>query len=92
MGRHGGWKTRLRSRRFAVETVLALLSGAAGLATLFWPRWLEVAGLEPDHGEGSVEWMLTAAFLLVALALGLFGELKTSNVRSTDVLGARRED
>jgi hypothetical protein len=26
--------------------------------TLFWHHWLEVFGFDPDHGDGTVEWLM----------------------------------
>ena len=59
-----------QSRRFKLETVLAMLSGVLGVVTLFWHDWLEVTGMDPDHHNGSAEWIIAVALLLVALLLG----------------------
>ena len=63
---------REQSRRFKIETVLATLSGILGVVTLFWHDWLEVTGMDPDHHNGSAEWIIAVALLLVALVLGAF--------------------
>jgi hypothetical protein len=59
-----------RIQRFERETLLAFLSGVLGVLTLVWPSWLEGIGWTPDHEEGAVEWMVAAAFLLLAVVLG----------------------
>lgn len=42
--------------RLNVERALASLSAAAFLATLIWKDWIElVLGVDPDHGDGSLE-------------------------------------
>jgi DMSO/TMAO reductase YedYZ heme-binding membrane subunit len=54
-----------------IELALATVSGALGLLTLVWRDWLEgVFGWDPDHHSGSLESLLVAALLLVALASG----------------------
>lgn len=55
---------RLRSSkpvrsRFWVECALALISGNLAVLTLLWPNWIElIFGVEPDGGDGSLEWVL----------------------------------
>lgn len=60
-----------RSRRFKIESILAAVSGLLGVVTLFWHEWLEAFGWDPDHGNGSVEWLIVGVLLLTALVLGL---------------------
>ena len=56
---------------FWIELALAAASGMLGLLTLAWRGWIEgVFGWDPDHHNGSLEWLLVAALLLVAVALG----------------------
>jgi len=52
------------------------LEGAAALSTVLsvltvaWPNWIERAfGVDPDAGDGSLEWLLTAVLLTVAVTL-----------------------
>lgn len=66
----GGKVLKNGSPLFKVETLLASLSGLLGVVTLFWHDWLEVAGWDPDHHNGSVEWTIAVVLLLVALTLG----------------------
>ena len=58
-------------RRIELEATLASLSCALGTVTLVWHDWFEVTGWRPDDHGGAVEWMIAAAFLLVALLLGI---------------------
>jgi hypothetical protein len=63
----GGMNKMVR-RRFWVE--LASASGAWLLAivTLSWPDWIEaLSGWSPDHGNGSVELLILAATISLAL-------------------------
>jgi hypothetical protein len=56
---------------FWIESALAAASGMLGLLTLVWRDWIEgVFGWDPDHHNGSLEWLLVAALLLAALTLG----------------------
>jgi hypothetical protein len=57
-------------RWFGIESGLASMSAVLAVVTLFWADWLEVTGWKPDHVDGSVEWMIAAALLLVAVVLG----------------------
>jgi hypothetical protein len=57
--------------RVGVETAIALCAGALGILTIFWHDWIEaLTGWDPDHHNGSFEWLIVAALLLVAAALG----------------------
>ena len=52
--------------------------GAAGAAwflallTLFWRDWIEaIFGVDPDHGNGSLEWAVVGGLALVGLVASL---------------------
>jgi hypothetical protein len=54
-----------------VELVLATLSAVMFAVTLAWPDWIEeVFGIDPDRGNGSLEWAIVVALGLVAVSLG----------------------
>jgi hypothetical protein len=56
--------------RVRVEVVLAAASAALGLVTLVWKDWIEVVfRVDPDHGDGSLEWWIVIGLLVVAVAL-----------------------
>jgi hypothetical protein len=58
--------------RIWAETVVGAAAGALGLITLFWKDWLEaIFGWDPDHHNGSAEWLVVVGLLLVAVALGV---------------------
>ena len=58
--------------RVRLETATALGSGMLGVLTIFWHDWIEaLTGWDPDHHNGSVEWILVAVLLAVSAAAGL---------------------
>jgi hypothetical protein len=60
---------RLR-RRFYVESMLAVATCALALMTIFWHDWIEaISGVDPDHHNGSLEWLIVAGLAAVSLML-----------------------
>jgi hypothetical protein len=58
--------------RFWVETGLATLATALAVTTLIWHDWIErVLGIDPDGGSGELEWLLTAALMVLAVGSAL---------------------
>jgi len=65
------------------ETALAILSGALAVITTIWPRWIEALfGVDPDGGDGSVEWWLVALLALVAVGSALLARRDYRRVRA----------
>jgi uncharacterized membrane protein len=62
-----------RSRvRFWVEAGASGLCLALAILSLFWRDWVEaLTGWDPDHHNGSFEWLIVAALAVVALVLGV---------------------
>jgi len=60
-------------RRLRLEVGLAILSVLLFVATPLWPEWIEIVfGVDPDYGNGSIEWLimeLTAISAVVAIFL-----------------------
>ncbi len=65
-----GDQRRLRPR-FWVEAVLAAVLGLLTVLTLVWHDWLEAFGVDPDHHDGSVEWLIVAALAAVTVVLAV---------------------
>jgi len=54
-------------RRFWVEAALSVASFALVNITLVRRDWIElVLGVDPDHGNGSLEWLIVLGLLVVA--------------------------
>ena len=56
--------------RFYLEAVLAALTTGLFVLTLISRNWIEIVfGIEPDEGNGSLEWLIVALLLVVSVAL-----------------------
>jgi DMSO/TMAO reductase YedYZ heme-binding membrane subunit len=63
--------------RFWVEVVCGVVTGVLAVVTLFWSDWIEaVFGVDPDHGNGSFEWLVVAVLAVVTVALVLAARLE----------------
>jgi undecaprenyl pyrophosphate phosphatase UppP len=55
-----------------LETVIASISAVLGIMTIFWHDWIEaLTGWDPDHHNGSLEWLIVFVLLAIAVTLGL---------------------
>lgn len=62
----------MKKARLWLDTALAAISGVLGLLTLVTRDWIEgLTGWDPDHHNGSAEWLIVAGLLLIAFGLGL---------------------
>jgi hypothetical protein len=62
---------KVRSR-YWVEAGLASVCGFLAVLTLFWRDWIEgVSGFDPDHHDGSFEWLIVAGLFLACGLLSL---------------------
>ena len=58
--------------RFWAEAISAMAVAVLASLTLLWPDWIEsLTGTNPDHGNGSFEWMLVIGLAVVSAALSL---------------------
>jgi DMSO/TMAO reductase YedYZ heme-binding membrane subunit len=58
--------------RFWLEAVLASVSGFLAVLTVFWKDWIEgLTGFDPDHHNGSFEWMIVAGLFVVCMAVSV---------------------
>ncbi|MCW2538449.1 MAG: putative rane protein [Frankiales bacterium] len=69
-------RTPLR-RRFWIETILASISGLLTVLTLITREWIEaLTGWDPDHGNGSLEWLIVVVFAVAAAVLGVAARIE----------------
>jgi hypothetical protein len=55
---------------FWIEGLLAVVSGISTVLTLLWKDWIEILfRVDPDRGNGSVEWLIVVALLAATVAL-----------------------
>jgi hypothetical protein len=67
-------ETRMKPSKIKLwlEAALAVCAGALGILTMFWPAWIEaLTGWDPDHHNGSLEWLIVATLLALSAAMGL---------------------
>jgi hypothetical protein len=74
-------RAQLRSR-FWWESVTGTVTGVLGLVTIFWSDWIEaIFRVDPDHGDGSAEWLIVAVLLVVSVALAFGARLEWRRAR-----------
>jgi hypothetical protein len=57
-------------RRFWLETGMATVTSILLMITLIWRDWIEIVfGVNPDQGNGTLEWLIVGALLVVAIML-----------------------
>lgn len=59
-------------RRTGLQVLLAVVFLVAAVVTAVWPGWMESLGFDPDHGDGSAEWVFVAVFAALACCSGAF--------------------
>ena len=63
--------------RFWVEAGLAVLATALLVLTVRSREWIEVVfGVDVDHGDGSLEWLLVGGLALAAVASAVTARLE----------------
>ena len=59
---------RKLQRRFWQNTVVGAVTGVLSVVTPIWPDWIEaISGWDPDQHDGSAEWMIVTALLIVTV-------------------------
>jgi hypothetical protein len=70
--------------RFWLETGMATITGILFAITLVWRDWIEIVfGVEPDGGNGSLEWLIVGALLVVTITLFLQARYEWRRAQST---------
>jgi len=74
------------SSRLCIEIAVSLLCSGFALLTLAWPDWLEfVLDVDPDGGNGAVEWAIVGVFALVALVGLVLARAEWQRLHSVEV-------
>ena len=69
-------------RRFWAESVAAGLFTFLFLITLVWHDWLEIVfDVDPDHGNGAVEWLIVGMSAVLALGCSLLARSEWRRTR-----------
>jgi len=69
-------------RRLRLEIGLAVLSVPLFVATLLWRDWIEIAfRVDPDHGDGSLEWLIMALTATSAIVASLLARTDLRRLR-----------
>ena len=56
-------------KRLRLDVGLAILSVLLFVATPLWPEWIEIVfGVDPDYGNGSIEWLIMELAAISAVA------------------------
>jgi hypothetical protein len=68
------------TRSLTVKVAFAVTSAFLALLTLVVPDWIEeVFHLDPDSGNGSLEWLIVVVFVVAAV---LFGRMARAELRA----------
>jgi hypothetical protein len=63
-----------KGRTLELERALAFGSGLLFVVTLIWKDWIElVFHVDPDRGNGALEWAITLAFAALTVVFATLG-------------------
>jgi hypothetical protein len=75
--------------RFWLEAGLASLCGVLGVLTLFWRDWIEaLTGFDPDHHNGSFEWLIVLGLFLICVLVGAAARAEWRRPRPATAFGS----
>jgi hypothetical protein len=67
--------------RFWLENGVAAASAFLAVLTLFWRDWIEaIFGVDPDHGNGSAEWIAVAVLAAIAVTAALLARAERARL------------
>ena len=70
--------------RLWLEAGMATITGVLFAITLVWKDWIErVFGVEPDGGNGSLEWLIVGVLFVATIALFLLARSEWRRARTT---------
>jgi len=69
--------------RFWLETVLAIVTSILFVITLVRNDWIEIVfGVDPDNNNGTFEWLLVGALVLVTITLFILASYEWRRARA----------
>jgi hypothetical protein len=73
--------------RFWAEAGLAFLCCFLAVLTVFSHDWIEtIFGVDPDHGSGSVEWLVVAGLLVAGVLVSAAARVEWRRPRGADLI------
>ena len=72
--------------RFWLEIALAGIAAILFVLTLVWHDWIEAFGIEPDGGNGSLEWVVVGVFAVAAIVCGALARAEWRRSRPIQTL------
>ncbi len=74
-------------RFFWLQMSLTSIIGILFVITLIWRNWVElIFNIDPDQGNGSLEWMIVSSLLVVTLVLFALASYQWRRARLTSKL------
>jgi hypothetical protein len=71
--------------RFWVEAALASLTAGLSVLTLISREWIEwLFGVDPDGGDGSLEWAIVGVLLLATVVFAWFARVEWRRAASQE--------
>lgn len=75
-------RTHLSRTLFWIEAALAGVSSFLTVLTLFTREWIEaVFNVDPDGGDGSLEWLIVVALAVVTVVFAMLARLEWRRMR-----------
>lgn len=76
-------RTHLSRTRFWIEAALAGVAGFLTVLTLLTREWIEaVFNVDPDSGNGSLEWLIVVALAVVTVVFAVLARLEWRRTQS----------
>lgn len=73
----------IRRTRFRIEAALAVVSGILFLLTVLWEDWIEIMfDVDPDKGDGSVEWKAAVGAAVLTLVFGVLARIEWRRLKA----------
>jgi hypothetical protein len=70
-------------RRFWLETGIAIITGVLFVITLIRNDWIEIVfRVDPDNNNGTFEWLIVGALLLVTITLFILASYEWRRTRA----------